>query len=605
MSRLRGALYAWRALKRRLTMRIFVCYRRDGAGAGYALDLRNRLAAVIGTGNVFLDVAGNAIAVGEDWRRKVNDAIDRSRIVVVMVDSGSWTERLSNPDDAVRFELSAALAGREQGGLQIFPVLVGDARMPAASEFPAPLAEFPRLSASHIRTATADEDVDGIVRRLIGRSSRVPTAAPDRVDALIAVAAAAAAIAVWLSFFRAQFNTNEKWLWGAAVGVAIVAVSALRRAIAGWHLGASEAWRQAAILVAIVVGGTAACYAGYRLVYHVPQFSETGVGGFLLARFSGDPNDSARANFATALARIINAESVPRYLRVPPDNIPDRRLNQRLGLVTDTSNPLILLLPHRVRDEDDAKEYAAASRASIVVWGSTERPGELDISVSFAPENEPIDEVPAGVVGSTDIHSISRKPVDLVDVETVQRALVWLLAGYRKYRARGPEYDDALASFANGLQALDKLTVEQQKGLVGALKATLSLYAGNALLFRGNPSDAAAAYRVAEKLSTVGKTHLFVEPVNNLAYLARAQGNSYPTSAPGDGSSARELLQGVLRECAETTQIPRSGCAYVWYNLGATFHDEADAEDDDVKARDLYAQAGELFQNTVDMLNPC
>jgi len=53
----------------------------------------------------------------------------------------------------------------------------------------------------------------------------------------------------------------------------------------------------------------------------------------------------------------------------------------------------------------------------------------------------------------------------------------------------------------------------------------------------------------------------------------------------------------------EATQRPAEACAYVWYNLGATFHDEADAEDDDARATGIYAEAAKYFENAVELLN--
>src|SRR4029077_19111926 len=110
-------------------------------------------------------------------------------------------------------------------------------------------------------------------------------------------------------------------------------------------------------------------------------------------------------------------------------------------------------------------------------------------------------------------------------------------------------------------------------------------YRGNVLLLRGNLDDAGQAYRSADRLSTVGSSRMFVEPANNLAYLERARGNSYPIGPQRNGATAREQLKTLTVECSvPATQMPGEACAYVWYNLGATFHDEADAEDDDARA---------------------
>lgn len=348
--------------------------------------------------------------------------------------------------------------------------------------------------------------------------------------------------------------------------------------------------------------GASACYVGYRLVYRVPEFSKDGVGGFLLARLRGDPHDAALASFANRFAAIIGNENILQFLGVRDDNIPNRVLEQRLGLVSDPFNPLILVLPRRVGADSDAKAYAVSSKASMVLWGSSGPSGELKISVSFAPENSDVYELPGGVVGLIDVHEIQGTSVDALQVETFQRALAWLLAGYRKYHSHPPDYRQAGASFNKALNVLGNLP---EQGVIGALKATLSLYAGNALLFHGQLVEAEEKYRDARRLSTTETMAMYIEPVNNLAYVERARGNSYPFETPGDGSSARQILETVTPQCEPGSQKSSMACTYVWYNLGATYHDEANVEDDDARARQLYVQAGERFNKSIQLLKPC
>ena len=393
--------------RRGVATRIFICYRRDGAGAGYALDLRSRLAALLGKDNVFLDVAGGTIDVGDNWQRKVRDAIDQSTAIVIIIDA-RWGERLAVRDDPVRFEIETALATRSSGTIRLFPVLVGDAGMPNRAALPASIARLTDAHAAHIRTATADSDVTDIIRRLTGGRAIQLLTGPDRYDGAIIGAAFAVSIAVWWSFLSDQLNTKEKWLWGTAVALLALVLSVLRWTVAAWQLGATgRMLRLLRILIVLTSCASGVLYAGYQMVYRVPQFLEGGSGGFLVARFNGDSQDTARATFATQLARIISKESIGRFMGVPPDNIPTRRLEQRLGLLSDPADPLILLLPRRVLDVDEAEAYAKAARASILLWGSRRVEGELDISVFFAPGTGAIDDAPGGVVG------IQRHPRDI------------------------------------------------------------------------------------------------------------------------------------------------------------------------------------------------
>jgi tetratricopeptide (TPR) repeat protein len=242
----------------------------------------------------------------------------------------------------------------------------------------------------------------------------------------------------------------------------------------------------------------------------------------------------------------------------------------------------------------------------MVLWGSLDESGELNMSVSFAPEGADAYEVPNGVLGLTDIHEIKGNHVESTGMETFQRALAWLLAGYRKYHAQRPDYDDARECFTKGLNALRSLQESlQDRGLIRAVKATLNLYVGNTLLLAGQDAEAAKKYRLAQKLSTVSMTPMFIEPVNNLAYVERKLGNAYPNDARNNRSNARSILETVTQQCDPAAETLPRGCAYVWYNLGGTYHDEADAERNDARARALYVQAGNYFQKSIDILKRC
>ena len=168
----------WGAVKR-----VFICYRRDGKGAGYALNLYDRLTAVLGVGHVFVDVAGDAIKAGANWQAAVQSAIERSTVVLAIIDRG-WAERLHTANDAVRFELTRAVSNARP--IAIFPVRVDDAPMPSQEELPSEIASLSLSNAFHVRPATADADLLLIVKTLTGRSTPLPTIAPDRYDAGIA-----------------------------------------------------------------------------------------------------------------------------------------------------------------------------------------------------------------------------------------------------------------------------------------------------------------------------------------------------------------------------------------------------------------------------------
>jgi hypothetical protein len=592
----RAAARWLRAIRRRAAVeRVFICYRRDGSGAGYALNLRDRLTAVLGVGHVFLDVAGDAIAAGDNWEEDVRRAIRRSTIVLAIIDR-RWAERILNADDAVRFELASAFAAGSDRPLDIFPVLVDDARMPARDVLPPEIASLSALNAFLIRPATAAADLAAIVRTLTGRASPEPTVAPDRYDALVLGLSLAFAVAVWWSFFRDWFNTAEKWLWAVAALIGALGLMGVRRALAARRLGrGAPLWRQAVLVSSAACFLLGLWYASYRLVYRVPAFA--GVRGLLVARLRGDADDSARALFANRLARTINSERLSQTLKVTPDNIVRRRQERLLGRLTDPPSPLIALLPIRVRDDIDAKRYGSLANAGMVVWGARRGPREFEIAVSFPVEADAIDEAPDAVVGATDIHEIGGTVVENAHIDSIQRALVWLLVGYHQYHSQPPQYDASLMSFRTGLEAFTDLA-RVDTGLVGALGATLSLYEGNALLYTGRPAPARDAYARAEGLSP-----LFIESANNHAHVLRLSGHSFPPRVGGDGQTAREKLESVAAQCAG--QATRKPCAYVRYNLAATFIDQADLEDTDSRAAALYEQGRAHLVQAIALLRAC
>lgn len=128
---------------------IFVCYRREDA-AGHAGRLRDRLAAVFGDSQVFLDI--DQIGIGEDFVERTVSVVESCRALLVVI-GRHWLDsrdaegrrRLDNPDDYVRLEIRAALRRAPQ--LVIIPVLVQGATMPRNEDLPADLQPLSRRNA--------------------------------------------------------------------------------------------------------------------------------------------------------------------------------------------------------------------------------------------------------------------------------------------------------------------------------------------------------------------------------------------------------------------------------------------------------------------------
>lgn len=159
--------------------RIFICYRRDEAEY-IAGALGRALRSHYGPDQVFRDKEN--IAGGASWKRTVLDAIDRDSTLLVLIGEG-WAEvrdetgrrRLDNVDDPLRMELADAL----RDGAKVFPVLLGDARMPTEAQLPPELRYLAELNALRLRDGDWDHDLATLQKALDASGFR-PVARPSQ-----------------------------------------------------------------------------------------------------------------------------------------------------------------------------------------------------------------------------------------------------------------------------------------------------------------------------------------------------------------------------------------------------------------------------------------
>lgn len=129
---------------------VFISYRRDDT-AGYAGRLYDALSARFRKKLVFIDV--DSIPAGDDFVEVVEKRIASCSVVLVLIGK-AWlnsrddrgNRRLDHPNDFVRLEIASALRQNKE----VIPVLVGGARMPHASDLPAPLASLAHRNAVEI-----------------------------------------------------------------------------------------------------------------------------------------------------------------------------------------------------------------------------------------------------------------------------------------------------------------------------------------------------------------------------------------------------------------------------------------------------------------------
>ena len=120
---------------------IAISYRREDSTSitGRVYD---RLQSEFGKPNVFMDF--DSIPYGVDFREHITKTLDRAKVVVVMI-GPDWmgqrsrkVRRIDDPTDFVRLEVACAL----QRKIPIIPVLVNNAKMPAADALPKDIAEL-------------------------------------------------------------------------------------------------------------------------------------------------------------------------------------------------------------------------------------------------------------------------------------------------------------------------------------------------------------------------------------------------------------------------------------------------------------------------------
>ncbi len=145
----------------------FVSYRR-GQSELAANTLREGLARKFGEDHVFMDT--DAIHPGEQWPRRIVEAIEACRAMLVVI-GPQWLEaadsdgsrRLDDPDDWVRREIEAGL-GSEQ--IVVVPMLHDGARGPRRDQLPDSLKPLADCQSVQLTGRDVDRWIEELAQRI-------------------------------------------------------------------------------------------------------------------------------------------------------------------------------------------------------------------------------------------------------------------------------------------------------------------------------------------------------------------------------------------------------------------------------------------------------
>ncbi len=188
--------------------RIFISYRR--ADSKYVTDrISDRLVGTFGEQAVFRDI--ESIPIGVDFKTVLETEIRDCTVMLVVigpqwatVEDQGGNKRLFEPSDYTRLEVETGLKHSE---ILVVPVLVLNARMPAAGELPESLTELTYRNAIIIRN---DPDFDHDFERLaqvIERNPRVSEKPEIRTESPVRTGGESR---IFISYRRADSGTMVK-----------------------------------------------------------------------------------------------------------------------------------------------------------------------------------------------------------------------------------------------------------------------------------------------------------------------------------------------------------------------------------------------------------
>lgn len=144
-------------------MNVFISYRRADT-QDFAGRLADALRSARGLGEIFIDV--DAISAGEDFSARLDRALEKADICLIIIGPNWDLARLTDANDFVRREIEAALASPHR----VIPVLANGASMPDANALPSGLEKLAVLNAVSVRHQDFARDCAHLVDLMLGRT---------------------------------------------------------------------------------------------------------------------------------------------------------------------------------------------------------------------------------------------------------------------------------------------------------------------------------------------------------------------------------------------------------------------------------------------------
>lgn len=187
--------------------KVFISYRREDSRycAGRLYDW---LAREFGPENIFIDV--DTIEKGRDFSVILNEHLSQVDVMLVLIGDrwltaadAAGNRRIDDPNDYVRRELNAALAG----AVGVIPVLIDSATMPTAKDLPQDLSTLTFRQNYTLTFENFARDVEGLKRHVATQLQSTRAARRMRWVA----ATLALVVAVVVAFYNFS-STFRQWL---------------------------------------------------------------------------------------------------------------------------------------------------------------------------------------------------------------------------------------------------------------------------------------------------------------------------------------------------------------------------------------------------------